>query len=151
MSYSFVFSKKGIIKDTVLKQFETILDGNGIINHEKFNNVIYCITNCTLYNNYTDTEIKNLLYDDLCDFMELHQDTLNETKNINFHNYFHDYTTNQHNKPRYDRYVDVEITFKCLIELQTFLYLCIVNDLSLLSSTNNIRIINEKKAEKEVD
>ena len=35
MSYSFVFSKKGIIKDTVLKQFETILDGNGIINHEK--------------------------------------------------------------------------------------------------------------------
>ena len=126
MYYSFIYHKDGI-NDNVWKLFENILDGDRCIDGEKFENLIFCITNCSMKNNYQPNEIKNFLYNDLCDFIENHQDTLlflelNDI--IDFSNYFWDYNKNK---------AKIEITYHCLIDLQLFFSLCIENNLSLIS------------------
>ena len=125
MSYSYIYHKNGI-NDKVWELFEKLLDGNRCIDGEKFENLIFCITNCSMNNNYEPSEIKNYLYNDLCDFIDLHEDTLcyELNKDIDFGRYYWDY-----NKKK----SKIEITYRCLIDLQNFLSLCIKNDLSLIS------------------
>ena len=120
MVYSCIYHKNDISDDTY-KLFNDILYDDDKFDCEKYNNIVFCITNCSLYVDYTALEIKNLLYDDICDFIDLHYDTLITYNNyIDFKDYFSDYRSN-----------DSNISLDCLIKLSKFFYNCIIHDITI--------------------